>query len=73
MERVHHKDHNHNNNPPDSGNWELPCLYGHDHEHEKTIDARYIDGSEASVTLESPGLATPFDNLPFLLEPEEDG
>jgi hypothetical protein len=32
---VHHKDHNHDNNPPDGSNWELLCLYCHDHEHEK--------------------------------------
>lgn len=32
---VHHKDHNFKNNPPDGGNWELLCLYCHDHEHEK--------------------------------------
>ena len=27
---VHHKDHNHENNPPDGSNWELLCLYCHD-------------------------------------------
>ncbi len=30
---VHHKDHNHDNNPPDSSNWELLCIYCHDNEH----------------------------------------
>ena len=32
---VHHKDHDHHNNPSDGSNWELLCLYCHDHEHEK--------------------------------------
>lgn len=32
---VHHKDHNHNNNPPDGSNWELLCLYCHDNEHQR--------------------------------------
>ena len=32
---VHHKDHNHDNNPPDGSNWELLCLYCHDNEHMK--------------------------------------
>jgi hypothetical protein len=32
---VHHKDHNHNNNPPDGTNWELLCLYCHDNEHSR--------------------------------------
>ena len=32
---VHHKDHNHHNNPPDGSNWELLCLYCHDNEHQR--------------------------------------
>ena len=34
---VHHRDHNHNNNPPDGSNWELLCIYCHDHEHTRGI------------------------------------
>ena len=30
---VHHRDHNHDYNPPDGSNWELLCLYCHDNEH----------------------------------------
>jgi len=30
---VHHKDHNHDNNPPDGSNWENLCVYCHDNEH----------------------------------------
>src|SRR5208283_5801384 len=26
---VHHRDHIHDNNPPDGSNWELLCLYCH--------------------------------------------
>ncbi|QTG90742.1 HNH endonuclease, partial [Vibrio furnissii] len=26
-------DHDHTNNPEDGSNWELLCLYCHDHEH----------------------------------------
>ena len=32
---VHHKDHNHDNNPLDGSNWELLCIYCHDNEHSK--------------------------------------
>jgi len=32
---VHHRDHNHDNNPADGSNWELLCLYCHNHEHSK--------------------------------------
>lgn len=35
---VHHKDGNHDNNPPDGSNWELLCIYCHENEH-----ARYLD------------------------------
>ena len=36
---VHHRDHNHDNNPPDGGNWELLCIYCHENEHSRNIDA----------------------------------
>jgi hypothetical protein len=32
---VHHKNHNHEDNPADGSNWELLCLYCHDNEHQK--------------------------------------
>src|SRR5512135_2713264 len=38
---VHHKDHNHDNNPPDGSNWELLCLYCHDNEHSRGINAEW--------------------------------
>jgi len=46
---VHHRDHNHDNNPEDGSNWELLCLYCHDNEH-----ARYLDG-ESTVNTDGPG------------------
>ena len=36
---VHHRDHNHHNNPPDGSNWELLCLYCHDNEHQRQLEA----------------------------------
>ncbi|MCW8853421.1 MAG: YajD family HNH nuclease [Gammaproteobacteria bacterium] len=41
---VHHKDHNHDYNPPDGSNWELLCIYCHDNEHSRYKD--YITGGE---------------------------
>lgn len=32
---VHHKDHNHDNNPEDGSNWELLCMYCHENEHSR--------------------------------------
>jgi hypothetical protein len=37
---VHHRDHNHDNNPPDGSNWELLCLYCHDNEHQRLLEAQ---------------------------------
>jgi len=39
---VHHRDHNHDNNPPDGSNWELLCLYCHDNEHSRYTDEQYF-------------------------------
>ena len=36
---VHHRDHNHDNNPPDGSNWELLCIYCHDNEHQRQLEA----------------------------------
>lgn len=44
---VHHKDHNHDNNPPDGSNWELLCVYCHDHEHTRDVQEQR-HGTESS-------------------------
>jgi hypothetical protein len=36
---VHHRNHNHDDNPVDGSNWELLCLYCHDEEHQRYIHA----------------------------------
>lgn len=35
---VHHRDHNHDNNPSDGSNWELLCIYCHDNEHQRLVE-----------------------------------
>ena len=35
---VHHKDHDHDNNPPDGSNWELLCVFCHDNEHDRFLE-----------------------------------
>ena len=59
---VHHRDHNHSNNPPDGSNWELLCLYCHDNEHQKQTEAaaRGAPGPSASL---SPATHNPFADL----------
>ena len=39
---VHHKDHNHDNNPPDGSNWENLCVYCHDDEHSRSLLGDYL-------------------------------
>ena len=41
---VHHKDGNHNNNPPDGSNWENLCADCHDDEHSRGLLADYLSG-----------------------------
>jgi hypothetical protein len=36
---VHHKDGDHDRNPPDGSNWELLCIYCHENEHARVEDA----------------------------------
>lgn len=52
---VHHKDGNHENNPPDGSNWELLCVYCHENEHARVVDA---SAGDASAGREGPGTAT---------------
>ena len=68
---VHHKDHDHTNNPTDGSNWELLCLYCHDNEHEKFRMKGFggvSGGREQTVT----ALHNPFDDLDILLKKKPD-
>lgn len=64
---VHHRNHNHDDNPADGSNWELLCVYCHDNEH-----SRYIDhtGGSAAAAEDAPMPATsnPFAELRNLLK-----
>ena len=43
---VHHKDGDHDHNPPDGSNWELLCVYCHENEHARVEDAKAGGGKE---------------------------
>jgi hypothetical protein len=43
---VHHRDGNHEHNPPDGSNWENLCAYCHEAEHSREILADYLSGEE---------------------------
>jgi cytochrome c553 len=44
---VHHRDGNHDNNPPDGSNWENLCAYCHEAEHSREILADYVSGRKS--------------------------
>ncbi len=66
---VHHRDHNHDNNPEDGSNWELLCIYCHDNEH-----SRYIDnvGTRDRPTKTTSASHNPFANLADMLKKSDD-
>lgn len=65
---VHHRDHNHENNPADGSNWELLCVYCHDNEHQRELE--HARSGEAGTGDHSTPPAThrPFANLETLLK-----
>ena len=64
---VHHKDHNHDNNPPDGSNWELLCLYCHENEHSRNaVASAYGERADADAPASSPN--QPFADLDKLLK-----
>ncbi len=64
---VHHKDHNHDNNPPDGSNWENLCLYCHDNEHQRYVDHLRGYGGSAK-TEQKVTTSNPFANLADMLK-----
>jgi len=64
---VHHRDHNHDNNPLDGRNWELLCLYCHDNEHSRYLDATGSN-SESSQKVAT---HSPFADLKELLSKKD--
>jgi hypothetical protein len=69
---VHHKDHNHDNNPADGSNWENLCVYCHDNEHRRYLD--HIEGEMSENPVESQDSIThkPFAALGEMLNDKND-
>ena len=62
---VHHRDHNHDNNPLDGSNWELLCVYCHDNEHQR--QAELHGGIDAEGGSAGAATHSPFANLKAML------
>ncbi|MGA9539024.1 MAG: YajD family HNH nuclease [Desulfobacterales bacterium] len=65
---VHHRDHNHDNNPPDGSNWELLCIYCHDNEHSRHQVAEWYDETSPSGRQQPRHGNKPFASLKDLLK-----
>lgn len=69
---VHHRDHDHDNNPPDGSNWELLCIYCHDNEHARDqVQAAYASGADEDEPDQSLS-HQPFAGLEALLKKKQD-
>ncbi len=65
---VHHKDHNHDNNPPDGSNWELLCIYCHDNEHSRDQVADWYEQDDPDEEQRPASDNKPFAGLADLLK-----
>ena len=68
---VHHRDHDHDNNPADGSNWELLCLYCHDNEHQRQLEARAGGGVAGAAA--GPATHSPFADLKAMLDRKRPG
>ena len=69
---VHHRDHNHDHNPPDGSNWELLCIYCHENEHSRYLEEDAYGGHSGTEAETDPGSThRPFADLAALLQQKE--
>jgi len=64
---VHHRDHDHDNNPEDGSNWELLCMYCHDNEHQRHLEAQQGNTSTGGGK-KSAATSNPFADLKSMLD-----
>ena len=64
---VHHRNHNHDDNPPDGSNWELLCVYCHDNEHSRQLDHTGVSALHAEDAA-APARSSPFADLKARLQ-----
>ena len=68
---IHHKDHNHDNNPSDGSNWENLCIYCHENEHRRFLDHLEADGITTSDDKGEKVTHKPFAALAGLLKSDK--
>jgi len=66
---VHHRNHDHDFNPSDGSNWELLCVYCHEQEHVRLVEAAQGLGAAPARASESrAATSNPFAGLSDLLK-----
>jgi len=65
---VHHKNGDHDYNPPDGSNWELLCIYCHENEHAREADAKAGGGGMEKE--KGPATYKPLAGLADLVKPK---
>ncbi|MBM4228866.1 MAG: HNH nuclease family protein [Gammaproteobacteria bacterium] len=65
---VHHRNHDHDFNPADGSNWELLCVYCHEQEHVRLVEAAQGLGSAPGGETRKVGTGNPFAGLADLLK-----
>jgi len=68
---VHHRDQNHDNNPPDGSNWELLCTYCHENEHQRFLTEQGRDPELPGATGPAPATHQPFAALKALIKTKD--
>jgi hypothetical protein len=69
---VHHRNHDHDDNPPDGSNWELLCLYCHDNEHQRQTEALAQHGIALEGKKAPSATFNPFADLKDMLNSKQD-
>jgi len=69
---VHHKDHDHDNNPADGSNWENLCIYCHENEHRRYLDHLESSGLELSEKQKGGLTHNPFAALKEMMKDKKD-
>lgn len=65
---VHHRDHDHDNNPLDGSNWELLCVFCHDNEHQRLVE----NTTSGTDKLAPEATHNPFADLQQLINKSDD-
>ncbi len=69
---VHHKDHDHDNNPADGSNWENLCIYCHDNEHQRYLDHIASDSDTHVINQGQVSTYKPFASLKEMMKDKKE-